>query len=172
MTDMWYAIRSKPRKEIAVYQQVLARGMEAYYPRLIVNPVNPRSQKGRPYFPGYLFVKVDMEDIGLTKFKYMPHTFGLVGFDGEPATIPENLIHEIRKRVDEINAAGGEIFDGLKSGDSVWITDGPFKDYKGIFDARLTGSERVRVLLNFLGSQRQIPVELNVGQIEKSGKRK
>jgi hypothetical protein len=38
----------------------------------------------------------------------MPHAIGLVSFDGEPATVPDNLIQAIRKRVDEIAAAGGE----------------------------------------------------------------
>ncbi len=67
----------------------------------------------------------------------MPHTFGLVSFGGEPAIVPENLIHAIRKRLDEINAAGGEVFDKLKAGDTVLISSGPFQGYEAIFDARI-----------------------------------
>jgi len=168
MGQDWYALRTKPRKEDAAWRQVEIRDFETFYPRLRVQPVNPRSRKHHPYFPGYLFVLVDLEEVGLNVFKWMPHTLGLVSFGGEPAIVPPHLIETIRKRVNEINAAGGEVFDGLKAGDTVRISDGPFKDYDAIFDARLPGSERVRVLLELLGSQRQVPLELNAGQIKRN----
>jgi transcriptional antiterminator RfaH len=113
-----------------------------------------------------MFVQVDLEAVGLSTFQWMPHAIGLVSFDGEPATVPENLIHAIRKRVEEIAAAGGEFFDGLKHGDSVKINAGPFEGYEAIFDARLPGSERVRVLIQML-SDRRLPVELQVSQVER-----
>jgi len=167
MTDAWYALRSKPRKEDAVWKQVQNQGFEAFYPRLKVQPVNPRSRKIRPYFPGYLFVRADLPEVGLSTFQWMPHTLGLVSFGGEPAIVPDNLIHAIRKRVDEINAAGGEVFDGLKPGEVVRISVGPFQGFEAIFDARLPGNVRVRVLLELLGSKRQVPLELDAGQIER-----
>jgi transcription antitermination factor NusG len=167
MAINWYALRCKSRKEDVVWRQVLTQGYETFYPRLRVNPVNPRARKMHPYFPGYLFVHVDLDEAGLSLFQWMPHTIGLVAFGGEPAIVPENLIYAIHKRMDEINEAGGEIFDGLKTGDTVQIRDGPFSGYEAIFDARLPGSTRVRVLLELLGSQRQVPVVLNAGQIER-----
>ena len=170
MSESWYALRSKPRKEEVLWQQLLAREVEVFFPRIRVNPVNPRSRKLRPYFPGYMFVRVDLEEVGLSKFNWMPHAIGLVSFDGEPATVPENLIHEVRKRVDEIAAAGGEFFDGLQSGDPVRISSGPFAGYEAIFDTRLPGTERVRVLIQML-SDRNIPVELKSGQVERKRKR-
>jgi transcriptional antiterminator RfaH len=167
----WYALRSKSRKEDAVVRQVQSLGFELYYPCLRVHPVNPRSRKIVPYFPGYLFVRADLEQVGISVFQWMPHTIGLVSFGGEPAVVPENLILAIQDRVDEINSAGGEVFDGLKPGDVVWISNGPFEGYEAIFDARLPGSERVRVLLEFLGNRRKVPVELNVSQIVRKKRR-
>ena len=165
MAMNWYALRSKPRKEEVVWKQVRTQGYEAYFPRLRVNPVNPRSRKLRPYFPGYLFVNADLEEVGVSVFQWMPHSIGLVSFGGEPAAVPENLILTLRKRVEEISAAGGEVFDGLHPGDVVRISDGPFRGYEAIFDTRLPGSQRVRVLLELLGSQRRVPMELSAGQI-------
>ncbi len=78
---------------------------------------------------------------------------------GSPPAVPDNVIAAIRRRVDEINAAGGELFDGLKPGDVVHIQDGPFSGYDAIFDVRLSGEERVRVLLKLLNKQ-QFPIEL------------
>jgi transcriptional antiterminator RfaH len=167
MPVSWYALRSKPLKEDVVWRQVLSQGFEAYYPRYRVNPVNPRARKLRPYFPGYLFVRTDLVVVGLSVFQWMPHTIGLVSFGGEPASVPDHLVQAIHKRVDEINAAGGEVFDGLHSGDLVWIRDGPFRGYEAIFDVRLPGNERVRVLLEFLGNKRRVPLILDTGQIER-----
>jgi len=171
MTISWYALRSKPRKEEIVWRQVLSHGYETFYPRLRVQPVNPRSRKVRPYFPGYLFVHVDLEHIGSSAFQWMPHTLGLVSFGGEPALVPENLIFDIRKRIDEINKAGGEVLEGLKPGDEVRINDGPFRGYEAIFDYKLPGNERVKVLLELLGNQRRVPLEIDSGSIQPLGKK-
>jgi transcriptional antiterminator RfaH len=73
--------------------------------------------------------------------------------------VPENLINAIRRRVGEIEAAGGETLAGLKYGDPVVIREGPFAGYQAIFDARLSGDDRVRVLLSLL-SRQQLPLEL------------
>ncbi len=164
MGMQWYVLRSKARKEDAVYAQALQQGLEVFYPRLRVNPVNPRARKVRPYFPGYMFVHVDLETVGLSTLQWMPHSLGLVQFGGEPATVPESLIHAIRKRTDEIAEAGGEIFLDIAPGDTVRIHEGPFAGYDAIFDARIPGTERVRVLLQFL-NDRQVSVELQAGQI-------
>lgn len=166
MTANWYALRSKARKEEVVWRQVRTQGFDVFYPRLRVQPVNPRAWKLKPYFPGYMFVNVDIEQVGLSAFQWMPHAMGIVCFGDEPAIVPENLVHAIKRRVDEISAAGGELFDGLQKGDSVVISDGPFAGYEAIFDTRVPGSERVRVLLQLLNSQRQVPLELTAGQIK------
>jgi transcriptional antiterminator RfaH len=162
----WYALRSKPRKEDVVWKQARDQGFEVFYPRLRVQPVNPRARKVKPYFPGYLFVRADLEAVGQSTFQWMPHSTGLVCFGGEPAPVPENLIHAIRRRVEEIAEAGGEVFDGLRQGDAVRISYGPFEGYEAIFDARIPGSVRVRVLLQLL-NERRVPVELEAAHIQK-----
>jgi len=172
MPNNWYALRSKPRKEEIVWRQVLSQGFDVYYPRLRVHPVNPRSRKVKAYFPGYLFVQADVEQVGLSLFQWMPHTLGLVSFGGEPAIVPDHLVQAIHQRVDQINAAGGEIFEGLKPGEAIWINDGPFNGYEAIFDARLPGTERVRVLLEFLGNRRQVAIVLEARQIQRRDKKK
>jgi transcription antitermination factor NusG len=166
MTTRWYALRSKPRKEEVLWRQLKAQEYEVFFPRLRVHPVNPRSKKLRAYFPGYMFIRTDLEAVGKSTFNWMPHAIGLVSFGGEPASVPDNLIHAISKRVEELAEAGGELFDGLQSGDEIRISEGPFAGYEAIFDTRIPGSERVRVLIQML-SDRQIPVELRAGQIKK-----
>jgi transcription antitermination factor NusG len=171
MAAYWYALQSKPNKEDALFEQLENQDVEVFFPRIRVTPVNPRAKKIKAYFPGYMFVHTDLGKVGLSTFKWMPFARGMVAFDQEPATVPESLIHAIRKRVDQVNAAGGEVFDGLQKGETVFIHDGPFAGYEAIFDLRLPGSERVRVLIKLL-SQRQVPVELSAGQIQRNSRKK
>lgn len=166
MSEYWYTLHSHPHKEEILLHQVESRGFEVFYPRIRVHPVNPRSSKIKPYFPGYIFVHTDLDEAGLSVFQWMPYSTGLVTFGGEAALVPDNLIQAIRRRVSEIAEAGGQLFDGLKKGDPVDIQSGPFTGYQAIFDIGIPGSERVRVLLKML-SQRQVMVEMQASQIQK-----
>ncbi len=163
-------MRSKARKEEAVWKQLRESGLEVYYPRLRVRPVNPRSRTSKAYFPGYLFVRADLEVSGVSMFQWMPHTFGLVMYGGEPAPIPDHLIAALRQRVEEITVQEADALAGVRPGDTVQINLGPFKGFEAIFDVRLSGSERVKVLLKFLDSRR-VPVELPTSYIKPTGER-
>jgi transcription antitermination factor NusG len=166
MDQKWYALHSHPFKEDLLWKQVQRHQIEGFYPRVRVTPVNPRSRKIRPYFPGYLFVRVDLQETGMSVFNWMPYSTGLVSFGGEPAVVSDALIHAVKQRIQQVEQAGGELFDGLHHGDPILIQDGPFTGYEAIFDMRISGSERVRILLKML-SDRHIPLELDARQIRK-----
>ena len=169
MTLQWYALRSKPHREDALWREVGARGFRVYYPRSRVQPVNPRARKVKAYFPGYLFVQADMTAVGFSAFAWMPYSNGLVFCGSEPSPVPEVLISAIRRHLDDVNAAGGELYAGLKAGNIVRIQDGPFAGYEAIFDSRLPGNQRVRVLLQLLSKQR-LPLELPSVQIQRTNR--
>ena len=162
----WYVIRSKPRRERFVYDQLNGQGLEVFYPAVRVHPVNPRSAKERAYFPSYLFAHLDLAAVGVNKLRWLPAAVGLLEFGGEPAIVPDVLIAQLKLRVASIQSVGGVTFDGLQPGDVVKITSGPFSGYEAIFDLRLKGSERVRVLLEML--RRQVSVEIDAGSIRKA----
>ena len=166
MSKSWYVLRSKPRKEEFLLEQLLSHKIEAYCPRIRVQPVNPRARKIKPYLPGYVFVHLNLEKINLSTLQWMPGATGLVSFGGQPAFVHDSLIQAVRNRVDEINAAGGELLNALKPGDEVSIEAGPFAGYEAIFDTRLSGSERVRVLLKMM-SDRYVPTDIAAGQIKR-----
>jgi len=166
MSISWYAMRSKPNKEDFLAGQLEAYGVEVFFPRLRITPVNPRSRKVRPFFPNYLFVHVDLDEVNVSTLRWMPGASGLVSFDGEPASVPDPLIAALERQLDLLNVASRELTKDLKPGDPVTVLDGPFAGYDAIFDVRLSGHDRVRVLLNFLQA-RQVPVELQSGQIRR-----
>jgi transcription antitermination factor NusG len=160
----WYVVRSKPHKEEFLSEQMQMRRIEIYNPRIRVQAVNPRARRIKSYFPGYVFVHLDLEKTAEFSVQYIPGAASLVSFGGEVADVPDGLIYAIQQRVNEINNSGGELFDVLKLGETVVIHTGPFAGYEAIFDAHLPGSDRVRVLLKLL-KNRQMSVDLPAGQI-------
>jgi len=166
MSLRWYVFRSKPHKEMILWRELTARGFECFYPQLHVQPVNPRSRKIKPYFPGYLFLHIDIDQVDPSTFRWMPFSNGFVAFDEVLATVSDTFIEAIRRHVDEINRAGGEKLAGLKRGETVVIQGGPFDGYEAIFDTRAPSRERVRVLLKLL-QVRQLNIELPTTQIQR-----
>lgn len=168
MATHWYVLRSKPHKEDALYRYGTAQGYTLYYPRIPAQRVNPRARPVVPYFPGYMFIHVNLSEVGMASLEYMPHALGLVAFGGEPAAVEEEVVEAIHQQVTRIGEVGGETFLSLSPGDAVVITEGPLAGYEAIFDARLSGGDRVRVLLTML-SERTVPAELHVGQLRRIG---
>jgi transcriptional antiterminator RfaH len=149
----WYALQSKFQQENLLWEQLSIRNIDAYYPRMFVNPVNPRAKKIKPYFPGYMFVNVDLDQVGSSTFQWMPGVARMVSFGNEFAPIPDHLMQAIRERVDAINASESGSAENFKPGDLVVLKSGAFAGYEAIFDSRLPGQDRVRVLLHLLEDQ-------------------
>jgi transcriptional antiterminator RfaH len=154
---------------VQVANYLRSNHIEVYHPTLRVKPVNPRAAKVRPYFPRYLFVHADLDAVGVGALQWVPGAVGLVSFDGEPAIVPDHFVHELRGRLADIEAVGGLELDGLEQGDPVEITHGPFTGQEAIFDMRLSGEERVQVLLHWLG--REMKVKLNAHAVAKRRRR-
>jgi len=164
MTLSWYVIRSKPNKEQFLAGQIRAHGLEVYLPVLQVKPVNPRSRKIRPYFPNYLFTRIDLDEINISDLRWMPGASDVVSFDGEPASVSDLFIDTLKKQVDQYNKTLRESSKNFQAGDVVLIQDGPFAGYEAIFDMNISGEDRVRVFLSLLQG-RQMPVKIETRQI-------
>lgn len=150
----WYIFQSKTRKEDLLCEQLRIREIEIFFPCLHVRPVNPRARKVKPYFPGYVFARVDLEDAGRSIVDWVPGAIGIVSFGGDPAPVPDHLVETLRQHIDTVNAAGSKTSETYQPGDMVSIQSGPFSGYEAIFDVHLPGRDRVEVLLSLLqGSQ-------------------
>ncbi len=165
MPSYWYVMQSKPNREDALFQQLSTKEVEVYYPWIRVAPVNPRSRKIKAYFPGYLFVNVNIEKIGASVLQFCPFAKGLVTFDREPVAVSDALVAALRVKLDAINNTVRQSYSGLAQGDLVHIHSGPFAGYNAIFDERLPGQERVKVLLLLINNNRQ-KLELQINQIK------
>lgn len=166
MSLAWYTLRSKVHKEHALWSEAKARGFSVYYPRLKVKPVNPRSRRVIPYFPGYLFISLDLENVGRTVIDRMPFSIGLVSFGGEAAVVPDALIYALRRRLDSLNR---DMLPGktqFTPGEPLLINSGPFNGYEALFDARVSGQERVKVLVELL-SGRCLRLDVSLDNVER-----
>ena len=155
----WYIFQSKTRKEDLLCEQLRLREIEIFFPTLHVRPVNPRARKVKPYFPGYVFGRVDLEELGRSIMTWLPGAVGIVSFGGDPAAVPDEMVTTLRHHVDVINASNGKDTEKYRPGDVVAIRGGPFSGYEAIFDVHLPGRDRVEVLLKLLQGH-HIRVEL------------
>jgi transcription antitermination factor NusG len=160
----WYAIQSKSQKEELLCEQLRMREIETFFPRVRVEPVNPRARRIKPYFPGYVFGRVDFGQVGQSMLDWIPGAIGVVNFGGEPSPVSDHLIHTLQQHLEVINASANYLSSRFQSGDLVAIQGGPFAGYEAVFDACLPGRDRVKVLLKMLESH-QMPIELPVQQI-------
>ena len=153
MSFNWYALHVKPHKEPSVFELLKQMGIEVYYPALKVNPVNPRARKERPFFPGYMFVKVDLDETGADTLRWTEGTYGLVQFGGKPASVPETLVNTLEEQLAKYAATIAAGKPDFRKGDHVRIVNGLFEGYDAIFDTHISGKDRVQVLLAFLNQQ-------------------
>jgi len=160
----WYALHCKPRKEKVVYEQLLIRAIDAFFPRISSGDTGRRKARSEALFPGYIFVHADLDRVGITALQWLPGSIDIVKFDDIPAHVPDSLINAIRSKVKRINGADKDIVEHIKPGDMVNISDGPFAGHKAIFDTRLSGGERARVLLTLLSNQ-TIQIQLPISQL-------
>jgi len=167
-----------------VAEQLRQRRYDVFLPTARAYAANPRAARERPYFPCYLFVKLDLITADADALQWLPGLRSLVRFGGQPAAVPDNFVFELKRRIAHIRAAGGLVFEALEAGTPVKITSGPFAGYEAIFDSRLDDSGRVRILLEWIGQaqrrasrahrrravlpSRLVPIEVNASHIEKA----
>jgi len=104
LTSRWYVLSCTPRKERVIFHQLRDRGFDVYYPYLILRTGDPNTLKIEPYFPGYLFVKVDLTEVALSTLQWMPMTDGLITIAGKPALVPDRIIRAIHRNLKSANS--------------------------------------------------------------------
>ena len=155
----WFVAKTKPRREAATAALLAERGVETYLP--IFAPHRNRPRDLEPLFPGYLFVRFDVDVPG--DWLGVRSAYGISYFLGNqgagdrmlPATLPDDLIDEIRRRVaSQQGAIEGEVY---RPGERVIIVGGAFDGLEAVFDCR-SGTARSRVLVELVG--RLVPVSV------------
>lgn len=152
----WRAIYTKPRKERQVEAWLRDKGVETYLPTIR----RRRRRRDRPesvvYFNCYLFACIDFEELPLSAVRWMPGIRRVVSADEQPVAVPSGVVTLIRERLEQIDEVG---YPGLRAGDRVRITTGPFRDLEAVFERALPSAERVSILLRVLGQLTAIEID-------------
>jgi transcriptional antiterminator RfaH len=104
-------------------------------------------------FPGYVFCQPPPSQ--LDRVAASNGVSGFVRFGDRPAMVPPEVIGYLRSRA---SADGIITLDLEFAGRRVTITDGPLRGLPAVIERRMTGRQRVLVLLDLL--QRRTRVEL------------
>ena len=164
--EYWYTLHTKPNSEYQVVTALQERQIQQIYLPEIASPKAHKGRERKPFFPCYLFVKVDLVTVGLSFVQWTPGLRHIVTFDHQPVPLADGVIDLIRRNLGEIEAAGCWPAHTFKPGDTVRITTGPLQDMLAIFDRPITPSKRVQVLLTILGHASRVQVE--VANLEKA----
>jgi transcriptional antiterminator RfaH len=159
----WYALFTKPRREQQVGEILGEKGIETYVPTIHVR--QRRRTVERPFFPRYMFARVDFDEVGLSAVQWTPGLTRIVSFGGGPTPVPGVVIDRLKEQLEKLRREG--TFSPFEPGDRVRIVSGPLRDFEAVFDAHLSATDRVRILVEFLHNVRR--VEIDVDDIERLG---
>ena len=112
----------------------------------------------RKIYPGYVFVKMVMND---NTWYIVRNTRGCTGFVG-PASKPVPLSPEEVEKMGVEKAAPLAV--DFAVGDTVQITAGPLEGFMGLVEAIDTENFKVKLKVNMFG--RETPAEVELGQVE------
>lgn len=113
-------------------------------------------------FPGYLLVKIVMNDPTWLAIRTTPGITGFVGAGKTPTPLSETEVANIQKFV---SAPAKRFKTRFSTDEAVKITDGPFSDFLGTISEIDEEKGKVKVLVSIFG--RETPVELDLLQIAK-----
>lgn len=112
--------------------------------------------------PGYLVIQMEMSDQSWSIVRNTPGVTGFVGSSNKPVPLRDDEVDRILK---QMAAEAPKVKVGLRKGQGVRVTDGPFIDFVGVVDDIKPDRGKVTVLLSLFG--RDTPVELDFLQVEK-----
>ncbi len=115
-------------------------------------------------FPGYVLVKMELDNHTWSIVRNTPGVTGFVGAEGKP--IP--LTREEYKKImgsGKTTSIPKKISTDLSVGEAVKVTSGPLAEFDGVISEVLPDAGKVRVMVSIFG--RETPVELGFDQVSK-----
>ncbi|HEY1769779.1 MAG TPA: transcription termination/antitermination NusG family protein [Chthoniobacterales bacterium] len=155
----WHCLHTAPRQENKVarlLQRELA--LEVFAPRIRFR----RLRRGRPIwttealFPGYLFARFDYFP-QRRQIQALPGVTSIVHFGDKPGEVSDGVIAELRATV-----ADGETIEvnaDPQPGAEVVIAAGPLRGWRALVTRVLPARQRIAILLEMLGSEREVEIE-------------
>ena len=172
----WYVVNTysgyEKQAKASLLERVKSKKMESFFGGVLIPSENvvemvkgKKRNVNKRFFPGYILVKMILNDDSWHLVKNTPKVTGFVGGKVTPPAVPE---HEVAKLTRQI--ADGTLRPkhsvSFEKGESVRVIEGPFINFNGIVDEVRPEKGKLRVLVSIFG--RSTPVELDFIQVEKN----
>lgn len=157
LSPAWYVLHTKSRFENVVNEGLIKKSMEVFLPKIQVKSKrrDRRVVIRAPLFPGYLFVKTDLNPYEQIEIVKTTGAVRLIGTKDGPVPVPSETIDSLKIMVCGTDTV---ITDKrLKKGDRVMVLYGPFAGITGIF-VRYKSKGRVFVNIDAMGQSAGIDV--------------
>jgi transcription antitermination factor NusG len=157
----WYAVYTRSRHEKTVAEQLAHKSVDHFLPSYesIRKWKNGNFKVRLPLFPGYLFVRIRLQD--RLQVLQVPGVVQLVGSSGVPLALPQAEIEIIRDALTKGVQAHPHPY--LKVGSQVRICSGPLEGLRGIL-LRKKGTLRVVVSVDLI--MRSISIDVDASEVE------
>ncbi len=121
-----------------------------------------RVESEKKVFPGYVLVRMEMDDRSWAAVRNTPGVTGFVGSQGHPEPLTREEFNKIMKRT---SVAGPKkvTSSSLEVGQAVKVVSGPLADFDGTVSEVSPESGKVKVMVSIFG--RETPVELSFDQV-------
>jgi transcriptional antiterminator RfaH len=147
----WYLVRTLTNREAFAAAHLERQGFAVFLPRQPKTVRHARRIRTSlaAYFPGYLFVTLDL---ARQRWRSINGTLGvshLIGAGDRPTPVPKGVVEALIEAADELSVLAGP---PLQAGQRVRIVAGAFADQLAVIE-RLDDAGRVRVLLEIVSGQ-------------------
>ena len=184
MTSKWYVVHVNTGFEDRVNNFLAERIVAGEVEGLIEEVLLPtetivEAQKGgkkktsvRKFFPGYILVKMELNDQSWHFIRNIPKVIGFVGGKLrygkiDPNSVPnveEIEVKKIKKQIEE-GTLKPKPKIAFEKGETVKVIEGPFANFSGVIEEIKPDKGRLQVLVTIFG--RTTPIELDFNQVEK-----
>ncbi|MFH1338798.1 MAG: transcription termination/antitermination protein NusG [Candidatus Omnitrophota bacterium] len=118
----------------------------------------------RKFFPGYILIKMDLDETVYAVIKGTPGVTGFIGAGKKPAPLSQSEADNILKKIEETHVKPS-LKVVFEKEEQVRITQGPFVNFNGTVDEIYPEKGKIKVSVSIFG--RATPVELEYWQVEK-----
>ena len=170
MTKQWFAVRTKPKKEVVARDQLENQGFKVYLPLVNTRVTHARkvSWQPRPFFAGYLFAHLSRDEQRWTAIRSTVGVLAPVRFGDFYPPLPDEAIKMLQSSHDENGfvAISSTPKSPFASEEAVRLHDSSFKGLEGIF-IEMRGEDRAFILLDWMNKKIRVETHLsNLSAIE------